>query len=61
VKFSIILTPCPGNEMFNRDGFLIHGGGEHASTGCIVIDGKARRQKIVDAINAGDRRLEVVR
>jgi len=47
--------------MFGRDGFLIHGGGEYASTGCIIIDGKARREKIVDAIKAGDTRLEVVR
>jgi len=57
----IILTPCSGNEMFNRDGFLIHGGDAYASTGCIVIDGKARRERIADAIKAGDTRLEVVR
>jgi len=57
----IVLTPCPGNKMFGRGGFLIHGGGEHASTGCIIIDGKARREKIVAAIKAGDSRLQVVR
>jgi len=57
----IILTPHPGNEMFNRDSFLIHGGDEHASTGCIIIDGKTRRQQIVDRIEAGDTNLEVVR
>jgi len=57
----IILTPCHGNQMFNRDGFMIHGGGERASTGCIIIDGKARRELIVDAIKAGDTRLQVVR
>jgi len=57
----IILTPCPGNEMFNRDNFLIHGGKFNASRGCIIIDGAARRQKIVDRIKAGADRLEVRR
>jgi len=57
----IILTPAAGNEMFGRDAFLIHGGGITASEGCIIIDGKARRQKIVDRIKAGHNKLEVVR
>jgi len=57
----IILTPCPGNEMFNRDNFLIHGGAFDASKGCIIIDDAARRQKIVARIKAGVDRLEVRR
>jgi len=57
----IILTPCPGNEMFNRDNFLIHGGKFNASQGCIIIDGAARRKKIVDRIKAGHDKLEVGR
>jgi len=57
----IILTPCPGNEMFNRDNFLIHGGTSEASEGCIIINGAHIRQKIVDRIKAAHDRLEVVR
>jgi len=57
----IILTPCPGNNMFGRDKFLIHGGRENASKGCIIINGAHIRQKIVDRIKAGADRLEVRR
>jgi len=57
----IVLTPCPGNEMFGRDSFLIHGGRENASQGCIIINGAHIRQKIVNRIKAGADRLEVRR
>jgi len=57
----IILTPCPGNEMYGRGGFLIHGGGFSDSQGCIVIDGAANRHTIIKSMKAGDDRLEVVR
>jgi len=57
----IILTPCPGNEMFNRDNFQIHGGTSEDSEGCIIINGAHIRQKIVDRIKAGADRLEVRR
>ena len=39
--FVLRLTPAPTNEMFGRDGFLIHGDSiEHpgsASHGCIIL------------------------
>lgn len=54
------LTPDTNNEMFGRDGFLIHGDSkEHpgqASEGCIIVP-RAIREQIWDS---GDTRLEVV-
>ncbi|MGK3142183.1 tlde1 domain-containing protein [Pantoea sp. C2G6] len=59
-KVTIILHPVLGTDTFGRDNFRIHGGkksGVHAaSQGCIIIDGVARRQQIV---NSGDSILVV--
>lgn len=49
--FVIVLTPDPGNEMFGRSGFLIHGDSVSApgtaSHGCIVtVGGRMVREKI---------------
>lgn len=53
------LTPDPGNEMYGRDNFRIHGASAHhpeiSSKGCI-IEPRYARQHIIDI---GDRRLEV--
>lgn len=54
------LTPFPGNQMFGRNGFLIHGDSLKspgmASMGCIIVARSAR-----EAIwNSGDHTLEVV-
>jgi len=59
--YVIFLKPHPGNEMHGRDAFLIHRGGENASTGCIIIDSEEDRKKIVARIRAGHDILEVVR
>ncbi len=54
------LTPDPANQMFGRDGFLIHGDSKHetgtASRGCIIMDGPVRN----DIAESGDRSLEVI-
>lgn len=57
--FVMRLDPMPGTKMFNRSGFLIHGGSRRVagtSHGCIVLD-----RPIREALNAyPDRVLEVV-
>ena len=58
--FAMHLDPVPGNEMFGRSGFLMHGDSlEHpgaASEGCIIMPRAVR-----EAVNAStDRRLAVV-
>jgi hypothetical protein len=57
---SMRLSQANTNQMFNRDGFLIHGdnsrGGRSASDGCIVLNKAAR-----DAIgSSNDHCLQVV-
>lgn len=57
----LALTPDPGQELFGRSGFLVHGDsmghpGE-ASQGCIVVPMVAR----IGLWHSGDRRLEVTR
>jgi len=59
-KYIIRLIPMLGNEMHGRDGFLIHGGKEDASTGCIILQ-LWQRQFIIERIKAHDDILEVVR
>ncbi len=56
--FVLRLTPDPGNEMFGRAGFLIHGDNatHDASEGC-VIQTRTVRQRIAVS---GDKKLEVV-
>jgi Protein of unknown function (DUF2778) len=53
------LTPDPGNQMFGRDGFLMHGDSiEHpgaASEGCIIMP-RAVRDRVA---GSGDDRLLV--
>lgn len=54
------LVPAPGNQMFGRDGFLIHGDSVHApgtaSHGCIIEAHDIR----VRIAQSGDPDLEVV-
>ena len=56
------LTPNPGNQMYGRGGFLIHGdsilapGRQEASEGCIVLPLGVREQ----IWNSGDHDLGVV-
>ncbi len=54
------LTPDPGNEMFGRGGFLIHGDNIQspgtASEGCIIAS-KLTRLRIWES---GDHRLQVI-
>lgn len=54
------LTPDADNEMFGRDGFLIHGdndeGNKSASEGCIVLSFNQRMK----VLNSNDKRLAVV-
>lgn len=56
------LTPAPGNLMFGRGDFLIHGDtismNHTASHGCIILPHDARVQ-IGAAVLAGDNQLEV--
>lgn len=58
--FCLRLTPFPENEMFGRDGFLIHGDSKAnpgmASEGCICLPHNAR----VRISESGDEILEVV-
>ncbi len=46
------LDPDPGNQMFGRDGFLIHGDNmamnHTASEGCIIL-GRPIREQIADS------------
>jgi hypothetical protein len=59
--FVLRLTPDPANQMFGRDGFLIHGDSVHApgtaSLGCI-IQSRDVREKVW---KSGDHELAVVR
>ena len=60
--FVLPLQPDPDNQMFGRDGFLIHGDrigqpAGSASEGCIIL-ARATREKIW---NSGDRTLQVVK
>jgi hypothetical protein len=56
------LAPAPGNEMFRRGDFLIHGDNPQmnhtASEGCIILPHDAR-VAIGAAVLAGDNQLEV--
>lgn len=56
------LVPDSTNEMFGRSGFLIHGDSiaepGTASHGC-MIENKAVRELILDAVRDGNNRLEV--
>jgi len=58
--FVLPLTPDPGNTMFGRSGFLIHGDSKQhpgsASIGCIIL-GPEFRHMIADS---GDTELAVV-
>ena len=58
--FVLPLTPDPSNEMFGRDGFLMHGDSVRApgtaSLGCI-IQSRDVREKVWQS---GDRQLKVV-
>jgi len=58
---AIVLEPQPGTNDFGRSDFQIHGGrgaGDYtASSGCIIVEGVARRQTIW---YSGDHILEVV-
>lgn len=57
------LTPAPGNTMFGRGDFLIHGDNaamnHSASEGCIILP-KAARIAIGGHVLAGDDQLTVV-
>ena len=54
------LTPNPGNQMFDRSGFIIHGDNRRmdntASDGCIIMGPSIRNQ----IGNSGDNILRVV-
>jgi hypothetical protein len=58
--FVLPLAPDPGDEMFGRSGFLMHGDSvEHpgaASKGCIIMPRNVRE----NVWNSGDHRLQVV-
>ena len=58
--FVLPLTPDPGDEMFGRSGFLMHGDSiEHpgtASKGCIIMPKPIRE----NVWNSGDHQLQVV-
>lgn len=60
--FVMRLTPRPGDEMFRRSGFLMHGDlksapGKHlASLGCIIMPRDVRER----VAESGDKLLEVV-
>jgi type VI secretion system (T6SS) effector TldE1-like protein len=59
--FALPLLPDPGNDMFGRDEFLIHGDSIEnpgtASEGCIIQPRVAREQ----VWESGDHRLQVVK
>ena len=58
---TLVLEPDPENQMFGRNGFLIHADNIQrpgwASTGCIIIAKRSDREAIRDS---GVSRLEVV-
>jgi len=58
--FVLPLTPDAANQMFGRDGFLIHGDSVvepgTASRGCIIMDRQVRN----NVATSGDRVLEVI-
>ena len=60
--YSLPLKPDPGNEMFHRSDFLIHGddkghpGQRHASEGCIIMAPAIRHA----VWRSGDTQLQVV-
>ncbi|WP_435948226.1 hypothetical protein [Dryocola sp. BD586] len=60
-QYSIRQRPAPGNIMYGRSGFLIHGDSRQnpgaAANGCIILPLHIR-QMIGDS---GDRQLEVIR
>ena len=47
---SAVLIPDMENEMFNRDGFVIHGRGPHGSDGCIVIMNPAALEFLLEGL-----------
>ena len=57
--YAMPLAPDPGNQMFGRSGFLIHGDSVHApgtaSEGCIILARSVREQ----IWNSGDHQLTV--
>lgn len=57
--FVLRLHPDPGDEMFGRAGFLIHGDNSThtASQGCIVTPNRTVRENI---LASGDLRLQVI-
>ena len=59
-KFAMRLTPDPGNDMYGRAGFFIHGDNPQmnhtASDGCIILPLPVRQ----DVANSGDDDLLVV-
>lgn len=60
-QYSIRLQPHPGNSMYGRSGFLIHGdSSKHpgsASNGCIILPMHMRQQIWA----SGDKEMEVIR
>jgi hypothetical protein len=56
------LHPEPGNEMFGRSGFFIHGDNQQmdytASDGCLIFDRETRATIAVKGLN-GDNMLEI--
>ena len=58
--YTIRLLPDPKNEMFGRDGFMLHGdSGDHpgeASHGCIVFPKNIRK----NVWESGDHEIEVI-
>lgn len=58
--YTLALTPDPKNEMFGRDGFLLHGDSKSApgtaSQGCIILPRPIRET----VWNSGDHLLRVV-
>lgn len=58
--FVLPLTPDPSNEMFGRDGFLIHGDSVihpgTASEGCIILSRDVREAIAI----SGDKDLQVI-
>lgn len=58
--FTMRLRPLQPDVMFDRSGFLFHGGGRKSSKGC-VVGPLPKRQRVASIIRTtGDRRLVVV-
>lgn len=57
--FTMRLTPLTTMAMFDRSGFLFHGGGAKASRGCIVGQRPGREEVWSIIKRTGDRRLVV--